>query len=133
MIFSTLLRWLRSAKSNRPLAKPASKPYKPRLESLEDRTVPTWTVNTLGNPATLVQSLTGGADSVGNISYVGAYTAAGTFYDTQNVVGINQGIVLSTGSAKAVAGPNNSPFLSTINNTSNDLDLDSILSPIQGF
>src|SRR2546423_1026857 len=117
MNFSSIVRWLKPrAKSAPPKANHA---YKPRFETLEDRIVPTWLINS-ATPDALARNLTGGIDRVSNVQYFGAYVAAATFYDTRNVTGIQSGIVLSTGKASGVAGPNNDSGFTTDNTTNND-------------
>jgi hypothetical protein len=137
MFLSSLRRWVTGAsRSSRPCCREnTSRDFKPRLELLEDRIVPAWTVNDLTTvtAASLVQDLVGVGVSVSNIQYTGAKKAAGSFTDTSNVTGISSGIILSSGSAKGVVGPNNSPSFSTKNGTPGDPQLNAIISPQAGF
>ncbi|MDE3150785.1 MAG: choice-of-anchor L domain-containing protein [Gemmatimonadota bacterium] len=54
----------------------------------------------------LAQALVGPGVSISNVTYTGAPGAAGLFASDTGVVGIGDGIVLSTGAAKSVIGPN---------------------------
>ena len=51
--------------------------------------------------------LFGGVISVSNIQYIGATNAMGYFDGTNSNIGINSGVVLSTGSIQNLPGPNN--------------------------
>lgn len=50
--------------------------------------------------ADLAQSLAGAGIAIGNVTYTGAATSAGTFTGGVGVVGFGEGVVLSTGSAQ---------------------------------
>jgi PKD repeat protein len=50
----------------------------------------------------------GGCVEVTNIQYTGAPEAAGIFIDTANSIGMEYGVILTTGSAVIALGPNNS-------------------------
>jgi hypothetical protein len=135
MIFSPLLRWLTGAsKSSRTSADPSSLNCKPRCEVLEDRIVPTWVVNNLTavTPLSMALELVGPGVSVSNVQFTGANVAAGKFTESNNVVGIQSGVILSSGSVKGVAGPNNTSSFTTINNTPSDPQLDAIIAPTPG-
>jgi hypothetical protein len=137
MLFSSLRRWF--AGPSKP-AQASVRERKPRFEVLEDRVVPTWTINDLTTTTALAmaQSLVGVGVTVSNIQYTGAPKAAGIFNDSSSVTGIKGGVILSSGSAKGVAGPvvkpganqgpgqNNSPSFSTTNGTPGDAQLNAI-------
>jgi hypothetical protein len=103
----------------KPLSAPARRPApacarvvycKPQLERLEDRLVPALAVTdlTMGiTPTDLVNNLTGGSPNiaVSNIQYTGANVAAGTFTGGNGIIGFDTGIILSTGHANGVIGP----------------------------
>jgi hypothetical protein len=69
---------------------------------------------------TLVNSLLGSGVTVNNINYTGANSAAsGTFAGANGAIGIDSGVILTTGFAASAAGPNKSsgtsgPGVSTI-------------------
>jgi hypothetical protein len=115
-----------------PSAGPAPR-VRPQVEQLEDRLVPALSVTDLTNPAvtptTLVDTLTGGNNSVAvsNITYTGNNVAAGTFTGGNGIIGFNSGIVLSTGTAAGIVGPNNTGAFTGVHpNAPGDPDLQSI-------
>jgi hypothetical protein len=100
--------------------------FKPRLEVLEDRAVPALVVTPLGGavtPTTLVNSLLGNGVTASNITFTGAPVSAGTFTGGTGIVGIESGIVLSTGTAADIVGPNNSDSQTTDNGIPGDAQL----------
>jgi hypothetical protein len=74
----------------------------------------------------LIESLLGPGVTASNITLHGAPIAAGTFQGGLTIVGIDSGIVLSSGAIASVVGPNMADDTSTINNTPNDPDLDTL-------
>jgi hypothetical protein len=80
-------------------------------------------------PIDLVNALVGSGVSVSNVSYAGAETAAGSFSGGENIVGFENGIILSSGNIAEVVGPNQSDSTSTDNGTPGDADL----SDLSGF
>jgi hypothetical protein len=54
----------------------------------------------------LAQSLVGSGVTISNVTYTGSVRAAGKFTSSTNIIGFNNGIVLSTGSVRNVVGPN---------------------------
>jgi hypothetical protein len=105
--------WLTQALRRAPAAegRPGLR-SRPRVEQLEDRLVPALAVTDLTSPSvtptTLVNTLTGSSTSVtvSNIQYTGNSVAAGTFTGGTGIIGFDSGIVLSTGTAKGIIGPN---------------------------
>jgi hypothetical protein len=98
-----------------PLARARPAPGRRRrrleVEQLEERLVPALSVTNLNGgqtPASLVSTLTGGSSnvSVSNINYVGNNVAAGTFTGGNGIIGFDSGVVLSTGAATGIIGPN---------------------------
>ncbi len=61
------------------------------------------------------------------MKYKGANQAAGTFQAKQNIFGIEDGVILSTGNAKGIIGPNKYRSYTNINNQLGDSDLEKIL------
>jgi hypothetical protein len=78
-------------------------------------------------PTALAQSLVGAGVAISNVKYTGALRAAGTFTSSSNVLGFTSGIVLSSGSARNVAGSNCSPEMSVDNGEPGDPDLNTIV------
>jgi len=74
-------------------------------------------------PEDLVHTLTCGGLKVSNIKYVGADAAAGVFQSTPGIIGIEDGIILSSGNIANVIGPNTSNGISANNGTPGDADL----------
>ena len=72
-----------------------------------------------GTPASIVNGLIGGGMTVSNISMNCPTTAYGTFANGNTTnIGINNGILLTTGAATMAIGPNNSVSQGQCNNTS---------------
>jgi hypothetical protein len=65
--------------------------------------------------------------TVSNVTFTGAKGAAGKFFGGAASINIATGVVLSSGSAKGVVGPNNTGSFSTSNGTASDAQLDTIL------
>ena len=74
----------------------------------------------------LVQSLLGPGVVASNVVFHGASIAAGTFQGGTGIVGIDYGIVLSSGNIASVPGPNTSDSTSTITGTPGDPQLDAL-------
>lgn len=78
-------------------------------------------------PAALAQSLVGAGVAISNVKYTGALRAAGTFTSSSNILGFTNGIVLSSGSARNVAGTNCEDGMSVDNGEPGDTDLNTIV------
>ena len=78
-------------------------------------------------PAALAQSLVGPGVAISNVKYRGALRAAGMFTSSSNVLGFTNGIVLSSGSARNVAGSNCEDGMSVDNGQPGDPDLNTIV------
>ncbi len=129
MSLQRLFRWLRSTPTAAPHAK--CRPSL-RVERLEDRLTPALSVTDLTGGVTatqMVQSLVGNGIQVSNVKYTGAPVASGNFSGGSGIIGFNQGIVLTSGSAKGVIGPNNQSGFTLANNTPGDSQLDTIVAP----
>lgn len=76
----------------------------------------------------LVNSILGGGIEASNIVYTGAPVAAGTFEGgIQSGLGINQGIILSSGGVMLATGPNESDQTSTQNGLPGDAELSTLV------
>lgn len=89
------------------------------------RVLVTTDMNSLTLPQ-LVQALLGPGVVASNISLNGAPVAAGTFQSGLGIIGIDNGIVLSSGDIASVPGPNTSDFTSTSNAAPGDAQLDTL-------
>ena len=77
----------------------------------------------------LIQSIVGENVSISNVVLNCSSNAFGTFKGYSSNLGIDSGIILSTGNALGAIGPNNSGSTSGQNNYSGDADLNAIISP----
>ncbi len=82
-------------------------------------------------PTALAQSLVGAGVAISNVKYTGALRAAGTFTSSSNVLGFTNGIVLSSGSARNVAGMNCENGMGVDNGEPGDADLNTIVGKRQ--
>ena len=101
----------------------AERPLPPAIKT--DITV-SWLIADLTEGITeldLAQLLAGDGVSITHVSYEGAAEAAGRFANHSGSVGFAEGIVLSTGLAHHVVGPNQSETTSSQNHVAGDPDL----------
>lgn len=136
-----MARWkwsLWSRKSNRFATigkgrfKPLSLRHRLGLELLEDRTVPSGfnpneIVDTTFTPTQLAESLVGAGLEVSNVKFTGGTASTGAFtFANPGVIGFDHGIILSSGSAADVVGPNLADWTSTDFTLPGDNDLDTL-------
>ncbi len=76
--------------------------------------------------AYLAGSILGSGITISNVSYTGASGASGTFTDG-SAVGIDSGVVMSSGSASGAIGPNDVTGYSVNNGFAGDSDLDTLI------
>ena len=76
----------------------------------------------------MANTLVGTGVSVSNIQYSGATNASGLFCSGTGIIGFENGIVLTSGSARNVIGPNNNPAASTDNGLGGDTDLSGLIT-----
>ena len=83
--------------------------------------------------AGMVDALTGTSSgiTVSNITYTGANNASGVFTGGSGVIGFEQGILLTSGSASNVIGPNTLPNTSTDNGLPGDASLNTLVPGTQ--
>ena len=86
-------------------------------------------VTQTNNAALLAAQLVGPGVTISNAKFTGAPEAAGTFAGGQASVGMDTGVVLSTGQAVKVRGPNESDSWSDVNGTPGDPRLDALVTP----
>jgi hypothetical protein len=77
----------------------------------------------------LAASLAGAGVTLANASYRGDPAAAGTFSAAQAAIGIEAGVVLSTGNAADVVGPNSDASRGTNNLRAGDATVDMLAAP----
>ncbi len=80
---------------------------------------------------TLAQSLLGAGSgiTINSATYTGDNLASGLFTGGTGIIGFNSGIVLTSGHASFVTGPNNSGSFSVNNTAGGDADLNAIVAP----
>lgn len=120
-----MLSWCRRRFFARPTS-PAPR-TRPGVESLEDRTVPVTNVTDLTGRlfvSDLTDRMVGKNVTVQSATYTGAPQAAGVFAGGRNSIAMNDGVVLSTGTARGTIGLGPAVVASTINNTPGDPRLD---------
>lgn len=87
-----------------------------------------FSINPTSNGNRLVDSIVGPDISVSNITYKGASLASGTFKGgLSSGIGIDSGIILTSGTASLAAGPNNSNSSGENNLLPEDADLNSLI------
>lgn len=74
----------------------------------------------------LANALVGAGVTVSNVVYTGAEAASGTFSGGTGIIGFDTGILLTSGSAANVIGPNVEDGKTTNNGTAGDADLDAL-------
>jgi hypothetical protein len=78
-------------------------------------------------PTHLATTLAGEGITVSNVMYTGANAAAGSFTGGDGIIGLNDGVVLSSGDVAGVVGPNDSASTTTVHNTAGDGDLSTLV------
>jgi hypothetical protein len=87
-------------------------------------------VNGATTAAKLAASLVGTGVTISNATYTGAAVAAGTFSTTSNIIGFDNGIILSSGTVRNVIGPNCDSGITAENMTAGDTDLSSLIGQV---
>jgi hypothetical protein len=85
------------------------------------------------NPGLLAAQLVGTGVTISNVTYTGSPVAAGTFHTGSNIIGFTDGIILSTGSARSVIGPNCTGGISTESGYPGDTDLSNLIGQTATF
>ena len=80
--------------------------------------------------ATIAQTLVGEGVTISSVTYTGVDGALGTFSGGFSTAGLSSGIILSSGLATNVLGPNNSDSTSSTNGSPGDADLDALVTPL---
>jgi hypothetical protein len=91
--------------------------------TVQDQTTPGVT------PTTLAQSLAGAGVTISNVTYAGTTKSSGQFQGGGSIIGFEEGVILSSGFATDVIGPNSSDSTSRDLGTPGDPDL----SALSGF
>jgi len=84
-------------------------------------------VDTLANIQNVITTLFGPAVIVTNLTYNGAPLALGTFIDTSGSVGIDSGIIMTTGTIYNAVGPNTQMSATTDNSMPGDRNLGALI------
>ncbi|MCI0683610.1 MAG: choice-of-anchor L domain-containing protein [Gemmataceae bacterium] len=124
-----LSKWFRGGRTPSPTK---TRGTRLNLECLEDRVTPVTSVTNLTGGATataMVQSLLGTGVQASNIVYTGAPVASGTFSGGQGTIGFDQGVILTSGDALGVLGPNTTSSYTGSNGVPGDSQLDAIVAP----
>ncbi len=87
------------------------------------------TVNSAITPTQLAQTLVGAGVTLSNVTLTCPSGGAGIFTSSGTNLGMNAGIVLTSGAASGVIGPNNSTGYTGAGTGNGDADLDAIISP----
>lgn len=90
-------------------------------------------LNTGLSPEALVNSLLGEGLEVSNVTFIGANSAAGTFGGGSEILGFEEGIILSTGNISYVIGPNEFDDISQVNGLPGDSELDTLIPNYSTF
>ncbi|MEO5675363.1 MAG: choice-of-anchor L domain-containing protein, partial [Chitinophagales bacterium] len=81
------------------------------------------------DPDLLAQKLVGGGVTVSNATIITVGDAAGYFSQTNTNIGIDSGILLTSGSVNNAPGPNTLASTTTDNNANGDAQLDALIVP----
>lgn len=79
------------------------------------------------SPTDLVNQILGSGVTISNVSYTGSGDSSGIFTGDAGIIGFEDGIVLSSGKASDIVGPNSSGGKSTSFGNPGDADLDSLI------
>src|SRR3989441_6074077 len=74
-------------------------------------------------PTSLAQSLAGAGVTISNVTYAGTTKSSGQFQGGTTIIGFDSGVILSSGFATDVIGPNKSDSTSKVLGTGSDADL----------
>lgn len=88
------------------------------------------TINVLptNDASSLTNTIVSEGVVISNVTYSGATSASGIFTDgLSSGIGIEQGIILTTGDASNAVGPNQNDAITTVNNTGGDADLEALI------
>ncbi|MBN2375102.1 MAG: choice-of-anchor L domain-containing protein [Sedimentisphaerales bacterium] len=135
MTFKKILRKFHNYSSKSPAGKQANATRycgpQMQLEQLEPRVLLSVSVTDLNSLTALqlAQSLVGSGVQISNASFTGANVAGGSFIGgLSEGIGIESGVILSSGNITNAIGPNNSDSKSSNNSTPGDSDLNSLIT-----
>jgi pimeloyl-ACP methyl ester carboxylesterase len=77
-------------------------------------------------PTDLANALMGEGVTISNVTFTGAEVSSGMFSGGEGIIGFDAGVILSSGSANNVVGPNQFDNVSTNNGLPGDPDLDAL-------
>ena len=129
VVFAVFLMVPQSAGSELPPVRPAIPPGEDNRIPLvgTDGALTTQDLNSGLTLANLVTALLGPGVDVSNVTFSGATTAAGTFAGGADIVGFDNGIMLSSGNIAFVVGSNTQDDVSGVNAGIGDPDLDGLI------
>ncbi len=81
-------------------------------------------------PDTMAASLLGGGIAINSVVYTGVNSASGNFTGGTGIIGFESGILLTTGAATFVTGPNSSDSSTVDTSAAGDASLNAIVSPL---
>ncbi len=119
LVLMLALSWAVQAAETRGSPVPGTTAVTPRIGSITPNP----------NAAALAQAIAGPGVTISNATYRGAANAAGFFAAAQSSIGINNGVVLSTGEVGAVIGPNDQADSSWDHGLPGDAALDLLVAP----
>jgi len=85
------------------------------------------TVTPSSDPSALTANILGSGITFSNVSYTGTGLSGGTFTDGASAVGIDSGILLTSGTVANAVGPNSSPNATASNGAAGDPALDALI------
>jgi hypothetical protein len=91
------------------------------------------TVETSATQEQMVETILGTGITFSNVVLTGANGSLGTFSDGGTSIGIDSGILLTSGSAAEAVGPNDNTAQTTANGTPGDVDLDGLIPGFTTF
>jgi hypothetical protein len=86
----------------------------------------TWQLSAALTPSDLVADLIGSGVTASNVTFAGSNRAAGRFAGGADSIGIDRGVILSSGDIANVIGPNRSDGITAVNLTAGDADLNAL-------
>lgn len=88
---------------------------------------------TAATPEELVNNILGAGVTVSNVTYYGSPDSSGIFSGDSEIIGFSSGIVLSTGYAESIIGPNSIGVKSGYMDTDGSLDLSKLVGGIPTY
>jgi hypothetical protein len=90
-------------------------------------------ITTSTDKSALANALVGSGVAISNVAMVGGDTQQGTFSGATGAIGIDSGVILTSGDATLAVGPNNSDGATGITGTGSDSNLDALIPGYSTF